>query len=179
MGDMADFALADVAEMENLRDEYHSGRMSGLDAFDYGFVGPNGAEEALVGNLHDYNNGKFGLDAYEQISKYGAMLTKPESVQNINRYEAELTTLKGTQNISKYENSKTYLTSNVNDEAIDIGRTSELPKCNMCREDMTPRAGKFGKFYFCRNVCEGQKTVSDKYWQNFKAEAINLRKVKC
>jgi len=42
----------------------------------------------------------------------------------------------------------------------------EFPTCNCCRESMTPQEGKFGKFYYCKNRCEGQKTVSDKYWQS-------------
>lgn len=43
---------------------------------------------------------------------------------------------------------------------------NEFPTCNICREYMYPQTGKFGKFYYCKNYCKGQKTVSDKYWQS-------------
>ena len=46
--------------------------------------------------------------------------------------------------------------------------TSELspPTCNCCSTPMTPRIGRFGKFYFCNNGCESQPTISDKAWRS-------------
>ena len=56
----------------------------------------------------------------------------------------------------------------LNQEAIkNLAKTN--PTCNCCREEMMPREGKFGKFYYCMNNCEGQKCVSDKYWQSIKS----------
>ena len=39
------------------------------------------------------------------------------------------------------------------------------PVCNCCGTPMTPRMGRFGKFYFCNNGCEYQPTISDKAWR--------------
>lgn len=39
------------------------------------------------------------------------------------------------------------------------------PVCNSCNTPMTPRMGRFGKFYFCNNGCESQPTISDKAWR--------------
>ena len=39
------------------------------------------------------------------------------------------------------------------------------PTCNCCDAPMTPRMGRFGKFYFCNNGCESQPTISDKAWR--------------
>jgi hypothetical protein len=44
------------------------------------------------------------------------------------------------------------------------------PTCNICEELMPSRVGNFGKFYYCTNECEGQKCVSDKYWQSVKVK---------
>lgn len=46
-----------------------------------------------------------------------------------------------------------------------VKQKKEFPTCNCCKTSMSPRQGKYGKFYFCPNHCEGQKCVSDKYWQ--------------
>jgi hypothetical protein len=42
------------------------------------------------------------------------------------------------------------------------------PSCNVCNDQMRPRHGMYGKFYYC--VCDGQPTVSDKYWQAIKSK---------
>ena len=50
MGDMADMALDDCMDFEDLRTEYHCGNMSVLDAFDAGIVDELGYEYAPAGN---------------------------------------------------------------------------------------------------------------------------------
>ena len=49
-------------------------------------------------------------------------------------------------------------------EKLNVTLRREFPTCNICEASMTPREGRFGKFYFCH--CEDQPTVSDKYWQS-------------
>ena len=44
MGDMADMALSDTMDMEDLRFEYFMGGMSDLDAYDYGIIDEMGGE---------------------------------------------------------------------------------------------------------------------------------------
>jgi len=44
MGDMADFALEQVQEMEALREQYNSGDMDLLDAYNLGLVDELGCE---------------------------------------------------------------------------------------------------------------------------------------
>lgn len=34
------------------------------------------------------------------------------------------------------------------------------PTCNKCSTLMPSRMGKFGRFYYCKNRCDGQKAVS-------------------
>lgn len=57
----------------------------------------------------------------------------------------------------------------------DVGSLTVRPKlaknptCNVCKDEMHGRNGKFGKFYFCQNGCAGQSTVSDKYWQSVRS----------
>lgn len=43
-----------------------------------------------------------------------------------------------------------------------------FPVCNCCNKEMTPRNGKYGKFYFCQNRCKNQKCVSETYWKTVK-----------
>jgi len=62
----------------------------------------------------------------------------------------------------------------VNKEAVKRA-ARENPTCNVCNSEMTAQNGRYGKFYFCANKCEGQKTVSDTYWQDFKQKAKSLR----
>lgn len=43
------------------------------------------------------------------------------------------------------------------------------PTCNCCSNQMQPRMGRYGKFYFCE--CDTQKAVSDKYWQSIRTRS--------
>jgi len=54
MGDMADFHLEEVVDMENSRALFHSGRMSDNEAFGHGFLDPSGAIEPFAGSYSDY-----------------------------------------------------------------------------------------------------------------------------
>lgn len=51
---------------------------------------------------------------------------------------------------------------------ITIKRVHELeghpsgPTCTKCKSTMLPRIGRYGKFYYCGNNCDGQKAVSHK-----------------
>jgi len=44
MGEMADMALDEVMDMEEMRFEYRSGRMSASEAYDAGIIDEHGAE---------------------------------------------------------------------------------------------------------------------------------------
>jgi len=61
----------------------------------------------------------------------------------------------------------------VNKEAVKRA-ARENPTCNICNTEMTAQNGRYGKFYFCYNKCDGQKTVSDAYWQDFKQKAKTI-----
>lgn len=58
--------------------------------------------------------------------------------------------------------------SGVNAAGVRYAQTRENPTCNICEKEMLSRHGKYGKFYYCKNYCKGQPTVSDSYWQKFK-----------
>jgi len=240
MGEMADFALDDVVEAENMRDLYHNGNMSLVDAHDYGFVDSVGAYTGFAGDSYDYveintyedlqssiergieNFGSYdsaGISTpignwYEEVSYY-AMGEDQELryFQNIllekysKKYTEQMvdqirdsgfnTSLIDTKDeLYKYieflkENySKAYEAISfilykkygstlsgsgaVNKEAVKRA-ARENPTCNVCNTEMTAQNGRYGKFYFCANKCEGQKTVSDAYWQDFKQKAKSLR----
>lgn len=74
---------------------------------------------------------------------------------------------------------KTYKTElkaafpNLNERAI-FNLFKSVPSCNCCGKPMTARDGKFGKFYFCENKCDGQKTVSDVYWKSLKRKLESI-----
>lgn len=53
MGDMASFALEDVAVMEELRSKYVSGDMSMEEAFEHGFVDSQGVETPMLDGAYD------------------------------------------------------------------------------------------------------------------------------
>jgi hypothetical protein len=57
---------------------------------------------------------------------------------------------------------KDFEISNFRSQSESIPKTCN-PTCNVCKDEMLSRMGKFGKFYFC--ACTDQPTVSDSYWQ--------------
>lgn len=65
MGDMANFELESVIEMEHQRQRYHSGDMSGQEAFDRGFEDAGGGMSKFAGNFDDYYE-DFSPDGVDQ-----------------------------------------------------------------------------------------------------------------
>ena len=130
MGEMADFFLDDVYEMECLRDEYVDGNMSQQDAYNMGFVNELGYEEENMQMAFDRSN----------------MQTKGDLSNDLNNTIKDFEVL------------------NLRNSA-SVSIKSKFPKCKICKETMLPRQGKYGKFYYCKNQCEGKKCVNDKYWQ--------------
>jgi hypothetical protein len=55
----------------------------------------------------------------------------------------------------------------LNEEAI-ANLSNSKPTCNTCRELMTGRNGKFGRFYYCK--CPEQKTVNHDYWRKIREQ---------
>jgi len=143
MGDMAEYELESVRDMEYLRDEYVSGNMNIADAYEMGFVDSFGIEQEGMQDSWD-RNGVPSLDYID--SQIDAQLALIESYQ------------------SEYNNE-----ASLNAKAIE-NLYNEYPTCNICENIMKARNGKFGKFYFCN--CEGQKSVSDEYWQTIKRTNI-------
>ena len=145
MGDMADFALEDVAAEEHARDEYVNGDMSMQEAFERGFLDPMGVEQEGI------------QDAWDRSE----ILTARGIDKELERWTDKLT-------IATHTPESTKLATRQLDEIAIESLKNDCPTCNWCRTLMTPRSGRYGKFYFCSNGCEKQKTVSDKYWQSVK-----------
>ncbi len=139
---MAVFFLEQVYEEESRRDDYALGFMSMEDAYEYGFIDESGCEQRAIKDSYDRNK----IHTYESIS------------DELRIAEADLNSCN-----SKHSN-KVLLSDpykNLNEKAIE-NLFKEHPSCNVCHKEMSKRNGKFGAFYFCS--CEGQKTVSEKYW---------------
>jgi len=138
MGIHADDAIYASIEFEGLCDEYVSGDIGLEEAFEYGLVDHNGEEHPALTNAWERN--KIG--------------TLEDCLSELNIAERDILTatlIEGNQ----------YRTP-LNREAC-YNLKHEVPTCNICREFMQERVGRYGKFYFCS--CEGQPTVSDNYWQ--------------
>ncbi len=101
----------------------------------------NEGHEYECADYDDYNDGHMGLDeAYDKgiIDEFGAAI-------NYAAYYAHTP------------------------EAIaqrSINLRKPYPTCNCCGNQMQPRTGRYGKFYFC--ACSTQKCVSDQYWQSIR-----------
>lgn len=144
MGDMADMALDDVFIMEGLRDEYVEGNVSLQEAYEHGFVDQMGVEQEGI------------QEAFDRAS-----------IGSIDSLNNELShTIKDFELLNKSPIQKSV---RLNKQAI-ANLEKENPTCNICANEMSPRSGRYGKFYFCPNYCEGQSTVSDNYWQTIKAK---------
>ena len=138
MGDMADFFNEQIEENEMAAHEYLDGNMSHEEAFDRGFIEPDGSYSDEMHNLIDDRPG-------------------PQSLDTLNRelYVAEL-------ELKQQPNQPVHVRQ-LTSKAVQNLKNS-VPTCNCCHKPMKPRNGKHGKFYFC--ACEGQKCVSDTYWQS-------------
>lgn len=239
MGEMADFAIDDTVEFENVRDLYHNGHLSSQEAFEYGFEDSTGCHTGLHGNNRDYtelnsyeslkssieqdidnfgspSNAELSLVNREPVSisyydmgeseelkyfygflveKYSVKYTK-KMLDQIKRSGFNQRVVSTKEDLYEYcteiknKYPKAYEAVSyilykkygstlsgygcVNKEAVKRS-SKENPTCNMCNTEMKSRIGQFGKFYFCSNKCDGQKTVSDSYWQEFKSKSASLR----
>jgi hypothetical protein len=144
MGDMAEMALDRAFTEEYQLDEYVQGNYSMEEAFEHGFLDASGMEQEGV--QAGWDRATIGPDEIENELKH--------AIKDFDLATQQL--------------SATYAPKKVlNTEAV-ANLNKDCPTCNCCRESMTPRKGKFGKFYFCDNACKDQSTVSDKYWQSVK-----------
>jgi hypothetical protein len=151
MGDMADFAIEGVIEMENLRDQYVNGDMSMQEAFDHGFLDPMGGEQEGIDDAwnRSFIPSKDNLD--QELRKQSDQMTIAMQAHEINA------------NIGR---PPTYQEVGPERRKQDAAPRPELPSCSVCGQDMPARDGRYGKFYYCVNHCSNQKCVSDKYWQS-------------
>jgi hypothetical protein len=151
MGEMADFALDDVAVFEGLVDDYVSGDMCMHEAYDHGILGVDGSEMPHVQDAYDRKSISYE-DVERDLNHTILEFDHAEIRSRINAQARHLT--------RKYDPMSGVL----NDVAI-ANLYKERPTCNVCEQEMSSRNGRYGLFYFCENACEGQGTVSDKYWQ--------------
>lgn len=136
MGEMADMALDDTAVFESLVDDYVSGDMSMHEAFEHGILNVDGTELPHVQAAYDR-----APISLEYVQKNLVLVERGFTVGE--------------------------LRSIISSQARSLAATVKLhPTCNYCGGEMSPRMGKFGKFYYCSNRCPGQKAVSDAYWQS-------------
>jgi hypothetical protein len=147
MGDMADYARESDEEAEHQMDRYVNGCMDNEEAYDRGILDERGIEQEGVQEAWDRSL----IGTLEELNS--AIEFQVMNMQ-ISSHPSEGFT-EGT------------LTQHLNKKAID-NLTKERPTCNICEEMMSEQTGKYGKFYYCNNYCDGQKTVSDKYWQSVK-----------
>ena len=141
MGDMADYFLEQVIEEESQRDNYVSGFMCMEDAYERGYIDETGSETRGMQEAWD----RAGIGDRESIDR------------DLMIAEADL-------NRASYQyHTPAAPRAQLNQAAIRNLR-NDRPTCNVCRNLMQPREGRFGKFYFCS--CPDQKTVSDSYWQS-------------
>lgn len=154
MGDMADFANDYQNDTMDEYYDYMLGRISidpweqqpqRVEAFDL----PMTAEE-------------IDSELYRTAASSGLTSAYPSMRSEYRTPEVTSFTVE-----SRNQETKTIL---LNAEAV-ANLQKENPTCNICRQEMTARHGRYGKFYFCANQCAGQGTVSDTYWQKIKKAA--------
>ncbi len=152
MGEMADAFLSDVIDEENLRTEYLSGGIDHGDAYDLGLID------------------ELGFDTFDRDSVWTPEYSE-EAIDNqlekltLQLDNAVLRSSSSCNNERHRQQRPLYIPSkygHLNALAI-INLTKEHPTCNICEKQMNARTGKYGKFYWCS--CDGQKTVSERYWQ--------------
>jgi hypothetical protein len=145
MGEMAGMALDRCMIEEDMLDEYCNSTMGLSEAYENGFIDEMGVEtqgvqsgwdRTIIGGIDTINNELLHAEKDFQIFMY-----QGEAIE--------------------VANDKVII---LNGEAV-ANLSKEYPTCNCCRVTMKVQSGRFGKFYFCGNKCEGQSTVSDKYWQ--------------
>jgi hypothetical protein len=254
MGEMTDFFLEDVVEMEEKRSRYYNSNMSDEEAFEHGFLSPNGSVLGMAGEPEDYTDLLTYEEALDNINNLESSLICGRSLESklkadfiakggqvidfkasnkkeyaplldgvkeiewfeknlLEHYSVKTTALmvseikdamqkkiligKTTEMHSLKKNfpfafeaikhlmEKYYGThipdkpkqgvTGTNYAAVQIAQKSEVPYCNCCQKPMDAKIGKYGKFYFCKNQCKEQKTVSDSYWQKYKQEVAGIK----
>lgn len=141
MADMADFALDYAIETEHLADDYANGAMSEQEAYEHGLIDESGY---FTQDMHF--DSRVEVNDLESLNFKLALTSRELSLlTNISSSNQPKLNAKAIANLSKPN-----------------------PTCNICEEQMQPRLGKYGKFYFCNNYCEGQSTISDTYWQSIR-----------
>ena len=147
MGDMADMFLQEVCTTESMRDDYSNGFISNIEAYEIGFIDEAGIESEGISEAYGRNE----LLSLDGVNK--SLLHESVKFDNLSL-------------LSKVSESSG---ASLNEAAI-LNLINDSPTCNLCGDLMRGQAGKFGKFYFCGNRCDGQKTVSDKYWQSVRLQ---------
>lgn len=146
MGDGSELSINYAFATEELADEYVSGEMSLVDAYNNGLIDETGYEYP---GLRDGYRGE--IWAAESVDREIESAEKDLSIS--------------TYRCSKYGNKQ-----NILNQAAKANLKNSVPTCNCCGTSMESRTGKFGKFYYCPNSCPEQKTVSDKYWQSVRVK---------
>jgi len=141
MGEMADMALGYALETEEQAYDYLSGSMSLLDAYENGIIDELGYATQDMSHIADRHWDDI-TDTDNQL-KHSLKDLELASHSNVRGAQAK---------------------KNAINAAAKNNLFKPRPTCNWCGEMMTPRNGKYGKFYFCD--CPEQGTVSDKYWQS-------------
>ena len=145
--------VLDFGEMADFANEYQD---STMDEY-YGYF--NGTVDISYGEQIPYQCEEFELPiSYEECSSF---LERVDTLGISQAYPTNLTTISDTPTAKKIV---------LNGKAID-NISKKSPTCNICEEGMASRIGKYGKFYYCVNLCSGQKTVSDSYWKSIKKAA--------
>lgn len=119
MGEMADMALDEIAEWEDICDDYVAGGIRNEEAFELGILDEIAGEPQ---HLHA---------AWERVG--------PLAEESLDRAigQVEFAPL-----------GHVTRPNNLNAAAI-ANLKKDVPTCNICSVSMQPRTGRFGKFYFC------------------------------
>lgn len=169
MSDMADYTNEIHFQEECLAEEYISGDMSMEEAYDNGFIDEQGVETSGMQSIWDnsviYTADNIGMHLDNTLNEFdlAAHRHKIESTMGVPSH------LLGERESSSTAEIEARIS--LTNKAV-FNLTQDSPTCNICSNEMITQEGKFGKFYFCK--CEGQPTVSDKYWQSVRIKGDNL-----
>ena len=162
MGMHAQDAYLMALDEEFLRDDYATGNMSMEEAFERGFLDASGAEQEGIQEAY----ARMEIPTPEYLDNQLLHAEKDLALSMLMAKRDKLVA-KRTGTTEFYSKGEVPQYAILNQEAID-NLAKDTPTCNICRESMQPRVGRYGKFYYCANACKGQKCVSDKYWQSVK-----------
>ena len=155
MGDMADFALDQAFDEQSRAFGYISGDIPEEEAFDAGLIDHNGEYSPAMREAMDWSDGQDmspeGVDSMlERLSGVGCPAFDGR-IGGLTVYSARIDGRLVVLNRKAYDNLE-----------------NDAPTCNECEHEMMPRMGAYGEFYFCRNGCADQATVSASYWGKVK-----------